>query len=787
MSVTIGNELILPMKRRRIAFLLAMLCLLLAGVFCWGAYIQWRQNVVQQKLEQARDGAVTSLLQVLSGQAKQLQNVVQRPAIVQVLGGGDVTAAAAAVREQFPGTEEVQVLTGDLSAAYADVARSGYARLGLIEAALGGDGVKAWVVRDGTQIGLGMAVMVKLGQAPAVVYLRLPLRGLISALDAIEVPNSTYLALRQGSYTVVERGSAALASGGEALAKPLGWVDLRVAAAVPQLENIPFDLGLLPSLIAAGVFVLVAAVLLLVAGGHRMLPRRHAQMADAEQEQFTLRESVVQESPERAIVLNEENNVALSSSLHLQSNLEAVVQPSLFHEDDIHGVVPGELNPGVAKLIGQAIGSAMQVKGLSDIVIGRDDRVSSFELSAALSDGLRHAGCNVVDIGLVPIPVVYFAACHLGVGSCVAVTGGHHPHDYNGFKIVLGGESLSSEAMSDLYQCITNGRLYASVDSGSLSERDVVDDYIQRIADDVQLNRPLKIVADLGHGAAEEILSRLFKAIGADLVSLYGDIDGVSLHGHPDSDELGNLQKLIQRVEQADADLGLAFDGDAASLRVVTRQGEVILSDSVLMLFATDVLQRNPGALVIYDAECTSKLSDYVLRNGGSPLMWKTGHSSIKAKMRETGAELAGEMSGYFFFKERWYGFEDALYAAARLLEILAQREGNPSQVFAALPHAYFTAQMEQSVECDAQACVQSFIEEVQRSVEGSVFDGARLFAFDGLRADFTDGWGLVRVSDTASALVLRFEADTQAGLERIQSAFRTHLQALLPGQILVF
>ncbi len=341
--------------------------------------------------------------------------------------------------------------------------------------------------------------------------------------------------------------------------------------------------------------------------------------------------------------------------------------------------------------------------------------------------------------------------------------------------------------MSDLYQCITNGRLYASVDSGSLSERDVVDDYIQRIADDVQLNRPLKIVADPGHGAAEEILSRLFKAIGADLVSLYGDIDGVSLIVHPDSDEPGNLQKLIQRVEQADADLGLAFDGDAASLRVVTREGEVILSDSVLMLFATDVLQRNPGALVIYDAECTSKLSDYVLRNGGSPLMWKTGHSSIKAKMRETGAELAGEMSGYFFFKEGWYGFEDALYAAARLLEILAQREDNPSQVFAALPHAYFTAQMEQSVEGDAQACVQSFIEEVQRSVEGGVFDGARLFAFDGLRADFTDGWGLVRVSDTASALVLRFEADTQAGLERIQSAFRTHLQALLPGQVLVF
>ncbi|HHW4680068.1 MAG TPA: phosphomannomutase/phosphoglucomutase, partial [Xylella taiwanensis] len=241
MSETTGNALLLPIKRHRMAFLLAMLCLLLTGVFGWGAYMQWRQNVVAQKLERARDGVVASLRQVLSGQVRQLQNVLQRPAIVQALSGGNATAAAAAIREQFPGAEEVQVLPDDLSAAYADVARSGYARLGLMEAALSGDGVKAWVVRDGTQIGLGMAVMVKLGQVPAVVYLRLPLRGLISALDAIDVPDSTYLALRQGSYTVVERGNAALASGGEALAKPLDWVDLRVAAVLPQLDTVLFD------------------------------------------------------------------------------------------------------------------------------------------------------------------------------------------------------------------------------------------------------------------------------------------------------------------------------------------------------------------------------------------------------------------------------------------------------------------------------------------------------------------------------------------------------------------
>ncbi|HHW4680878.1 MAG TPA: phosphomannomutase/phosphoglucomutase, partial [Xylella taiwanensis] len=413
----------------------------------------------------------------------------------------------------------------------------------------------------------------------------------------------------------------------------------------------------------------------------------------------------------------------------------------------------------------------------------RDGRLSSSELSAALSDGLRHAGCDVVDIGLVPTPVVYFAACHLDVGSCVAVTGGHHPPDYNGFKIVLGGEALSSEAINDLYRCIADGRLHVSVDPGRLNERDVVGDYIQRIADDVQLNRPLKIVADAGNGAAGEIVTRLFEAIGADLVPLYCDIDGTFPHRHPDLGEPGNLKNLIQMVERSDADVGIAFDGDAASLSVVTRQGRIVLSDRLLMLFAADVLQRNPGALVIYDVKCTSKLSDYVLRNGGSPLMWKTGHSLIKAKMRETSAELAGEMSGHFFFKERWYGFEDALYAAARLLEILAQHEDHPSEVFAALPDAYSTQELKQPVEGDTQALMRSFIEEVQRGGEGSVFDGGRLSTVDGLRADFADGWGLVRASDTAPGLVLCFEADTQVGLERIQNAFRTHLQALLPDQ----
>ncbi|HHW4678284.1 MAG TPA: phosphomannomutase/phosphoglucomutase [Xylella sp.] len=787
MSDTTGNTFFVRMQRPRISFMLAMLCLLLTCVFAWGAYMQWRHNVVAQTLEQARDGAVASVRQVLSDQVRQLQTVLELPGIVQVLRGGNATAVAVAIREKFPDAQEVQVLPDDLTAAYADVARSGYARLGLMEAALGSDGVKAWVVRDGAQIGLGMAVMVQLGQAPAVIYLRLPVRSLIGVFDTINVPDSTYLALRQGNYTVVERGSATLASGGEALAKPLDWVDLRVAAALPRLENIPFDLGLVPSLIVAIVCVLLVVILLLVVRGNVVLPRRrHVRVADTEE--LTLRESLEQEAQGHVPVLKKESvATATSSSLHFQSSPTTVVQASLFKADDIYGVVSGDLTPDVARLIGQAIGTAMHVKGLRGIVIGRDARLSSAELSAALSDGLRHTGCDVVDIGLAPTPVVYFAACHLDVSSCVAVTGGHHPSDYNGFKIVLGGESLSSEAISELYRCIVDGRFHMSVDPGRLNERDVIGDYIQRIADDVQLNRPLKIVADAGNGVAGEIVPRLFEAIGAELLPLHCEIDGAFPDRYPDTSNPENLQKLIQMVEHSDADLGIAFDGDAGSLSVVTRQGRVVLSDRLLMLFAADVLQRNPGALVIYDIKCTSKLSDYVLRHGGSPLMWNTGHSLIKTKMRETGAELAGDISGHFFFKERWYGFEDALYAAARLLEILAQREDHPSEVFAALPDPSFAHELKQSVEGDPYTLVASLIEEVQRGGEGSLFNGTRLFTVDGLRADFADGWGLVRASGVESALVLRFEADTQVGLERIQRAFRTHLQALLPEQKLMF
>ena len=533
-------------------------------------------------------------------------------------------------------------------------------------------------------------------------------------------------------------------------------------------------LDALPCLIVAGLLGFLTLAVLLAARGRLPQPRRAKAAAAGAEQEPTLRQSLQQQEPPPAPPLPE-GEAAPARLVPAQT-----VPAAIFRAYDIRGVVGRDLSPQVAALIGQAIGAVMQEQGLNEVVVGRDGRLSGPELSAALIEGLRRAGCHVTDIGLAPTPVVYFASFHLRAGSCVAVTGSHNPPDYNGFKIVIGGETLSGAAITDLYARISEGRLPTAAEPGRLEQRDVGDDYIQRIADDVQLDRPLKVVADAGNGVGGELAPRLLEAIGAEVIPLYCDVDGTFPNHHPDPSDPHNLEDLIQTVKRFDADLGIAFDGDADRLGVVTKEGTVIYPDRLLMLFAADVLQRNPGALVIYDVKCTGKLSDYVLRNGGSPMVWKTGHSLIKAKMRETDAELAGEMSGHFFFKERWYGFDDGLYAAARLLEILAQREESPSEVLAELPDSVSTPEIKLPLDGhDAHALVAQLVAAAQQ--EDSPFAGARLLTIDGLRADFPDGWGLVRASNTTPVLVLRFEADTSAALERIKDLFRSQLQALLP------
>jgi len=759
----------------RSASLLAVLLLLLAAWFGWSAYTQGRHAAIEGALEQARDRAVDELGRALAAQGGQYDALLKQGPVVAALAGGDASVAADSIREQFKGAEEARVWPADLAEAYADPAAFGYSRLALLESASRSDKAQVRVVRDGGQPRLGIAARVDLGGTPAVSFVRLPLLRLTGALDALEVPDAGYLALRQGGYSVVEKGDRGLSSSAEAMARPLGKDGLRVAAAVADVDGGPMGLGPIPCAVVAVLLVVLAVLALLAGRGRLRLPAGKREVVEEDADAPTLGESVRQQAAEAAALAVPSDGA--------EAPLRApgvAVSPEIFRAYDIRGVVGRDLTPAVAALIGQAIGSVMQAQGLREVVVGRDGRLSGPELSAGLIEGLRRAGCQVTDIGLAPTPVVYFAAYHLRAGSCVAVTGSHNPPDYNGFKIVVGGETLAGETITELYQRICEGRLHQAAEPGSLSQQDVSEDYIQRIADDVQLDRPLKVVADAGNGVAGEIAPRLLEAIGAEVIPLYCDVDGTFPNHHPDPSEPHNLEDLVQMVQRFDADIGLAFDGDADRLGVVTREGKVIYPDRLLMLFAADVLQRNPGALIIYDVKCTGKLQDFVLRHGGSPMMWKTGHSLIKSKMRETDAELAGEMSGHFFFKERWYGFDDGLYAAARLLEVLAQRDESPTEVLDELPDSLSTPEIKLPVNGSPHTLVDRFVAAAQ--MEGSPFEGARLATIDGLRADFSDGWGLLRASNTTPVLVLRFEADNATALERIRGLFRDQLQALLPG-----
>ncbi|WP_045728903.1 phosphomannomutase/phosphoglucomutase [Xanthomonas sp. GPE 39] len=778
----------LPQGLSKGAPLLTVLLFLLAGWFGWSAVRQLRAEQVSVALERARDASVTRATQALLGASKRLSECLQQPAVQKALASGDAAAVVQALRGDWKQVQDAQLLPVDLESSYADAPRFGYGRLALLEKAVLTGKVVTAVVHDGGGAKFGLAAPVSLGNRPSVIYLSLPLGLLTDPVAQVTVPDSGYLALRQGSYDVIAAGNSALSNHADALSRPLGDTGLRMVAALPDTEAGPFGLGALPCLLIAALLAVLRILLSLSARGY-LSPR--AARATAVAEEPTLQQSLQSQEP----LPPASPLPPLPQSLPPPPPAEVIpdmpvaapaVTAEIFRAYDIRGVVGRDLNPQVAALIGQAIGTMMQEQGLNEVVVGRDGRLSGPELAAALIEGLRRAGCAVIDIGVAPTPVVYFASYHLRAGSCVAVTGSHNPADYNGFKIVIGGQTLSGAAIADLHARICDGRLSAAAEPGRLQQRDVGRDYVQRIADDVQLDRPLKVVVDAGNGVGGELAPRLLEAIGVEVIPLYCDVDGTFPNHHPDPSDPHNLEDLVQTVRRFDADLGLAFDGDADRLGVVTHDGKVIYPDRLLMLFAADVLQRNPGALVIYDVKCTGKLSDYILRNGGSPLMWKTGHSLIKAKMRETDAELAGEMSGHFFFKERWYGFDDGLYAAARLLEILGQREESPSEVFAELPESIATPEIKVPLDGhDGHALIAQLA--IQAQQEGSRFAGARLLTLDGVRADFPDGWGLVRASNTTPVLVLRFEADNATALERVKALFRAQLQAVLPTVVLGF
>lgn len=752
---------------------LAALLGLLAAWWGWTGVRQWRGQQIVETLERSRDAVVDASGKALADPAKRLQAALQDASVQAALASGDAAAVIPALGAVWKDAAQGQFLPADLQAAYADPAAFGYAKLALIEAAQQDAKPATGVVKHGGKVMLGAAAPAGAG----VVFVPLPLQNLTGELQRAPVDDSAYLALRQGSHTLAERGNSSLSASADALARPVGASGLRVVAAVPEAVAGPFGLGAIGTIVLAALAAALAVLAALTSLGRVSMPRLKA-AAPEEPEGMTL-DQALRELPPLPTAATPSRSTDKEAPLVTQDLSD--INPGIFRAYDIRGVVGQDLSPLVAEMIGMAIGSVMQEQGLDDIVVGRDGRLSGPDLSAGLIEGLRKTGRNVIDIGLAPTPAAYFAAYHLRTGSSVAVTGSHNPPDYNGFKIVVGGQTLSGATITDLYERIRDGRLHQAKAKGSLSQRDVAGDYIQRIADDVQLDRPLKVVVDAGNGVAGHIGPRLLEAIGAEVIPLYCEVDGTFPNHHPDPSEPHNLEDLVQTVQRFDADIGLAWDGDGDRLGVVTKEGEMIFPDRLLMLFAADVLERNPGAQIIFDVKCTGKLLGWTLRHGGTPLMWQTGHSLIKAKMRETGAELAGEMSGHFFFQERWYGFDDGLYSAARLLEILARRDETPSEVMATLPSSISTPEIKVPVEGSPH-------EVVKRFVENAEFDGApRLTTIDGLRVDWEDGWGLVRASNTTPILVLRFEADDAAKLERVKNDFRAQLQKIAPELKLTF
>ena len=462
-----------------------------------------------------------------------------------------------------------------------------------------------------------------------------------------------------------------------------------------------------------------------------------------------------------------------------QASVPPSLPDSIFRAYDIRGVVPQTLTAETAYWIGRAIGAESLAKGEPHVSVGRDGRLSGPELVERLIRGVADSGCKVSDVGLVPTPALYYATHELAGHSGVMLTGSHNPPNYNGFKIVIAGDTLADEQIKALHTRLKTNDL--TWGEGSIERVDILPRYADVIIRDIKLARRMKVVVDCGNGVAGVIAPQLIEALGCEVIPLFCEVDGSFPNHHPDPSKPENLLDLIARVKETNADIGLAFDGDADRVGVVTNAGTIVFADHLLMLFAQDVLQRNPTAEVIFDVKCTRRLIPLIKENGGRPLMWKTGHSLIKKKMKETGALLAGEMSGHIFFKERWFGFDDGIYSAARLLEILSKRQVTAEELFETFPNDISTPEINIDVTDESKF---SIIEALHDAQWG---EAAELTSIDGVRVDYPHGWGLVRASNTTPVLVLRFEAETEAELQRIKDVFHAQLKRVAPDLQLPF
>ena len=443
----------------------------------------------------------------------------------------------------------------------------------------------------------------------------------------------------------------------------------------------------------------------------------------------------------------------------------------IFRANDIRGIAYEDLNQEVVINLGKALGSEAQDRGLSEFIIGRDGRLSSPDIFEWLSSGVISSGCNVIDIGIVTSPMFYHSTFSLSSSSGVVITGSHNPGDYNGFKIVFQNNSTSSEEITFLKNRVINKDFRRG--NGLLKSENIEESYINRIVDSINIEKKLDISIDCGNGAAGIVAKKVYERLGCNVIELYGEVDGSFPNHHPDPSKIENMQDLINSVEINNSSIGLAFDGDADRLGVISPEGEMIYPDRQMILFAKQVIQNNPNSKIVFDVKCSKLLSDAIINLGGEPLICKTGHTFIKQKIRETDAQLGGEMSGHIFFNDRWPGFDDGIYAGARMLEIIAVSE--EKNIFYNVPNLVSTPEINIPVSDDKK------FEIVEKFIENSHFDDALIIDIDGIRVEFERGWGLLRASNTSPVLVLRFEAETENDLENIKNLFNQNLKSIDP------
>ena len=760
--------------------------LVLAGaMYAWSLWQSSTSESEQQQVQASAQWVARDVKQALDGALAAVDAALDVPALARLLAAGDtdaLRAQEAQLSAAIPRALGTRIFTShQREPNYEAVPPVTYASLEMMRgAAETGTAPPPEVLLFGEReqhIALVRPIATD-GTVHGFVLLGLEVALLSDAVSNADLP-SGYAELVQGggrSVLVVGRnGNAAFRQGVPLATLPVAGSALRVLfwgasreVAQPEDSGLP----MLP---------LMGALLVVIAGaGFAVLRKRQRTPALAGKDAGRSRAGEIRSGlSEKLAALHEHDQDGEPAPQ--QADRGGALSDEIFRAYDVRGVVGKTLTSEVVRQLGQAIGSEAYERGQQTLCVGYDGRVSSPELAAAVIQGLRESGRDVIDVGRVPTPVLYFATYYLETGSGVMVTGSHNPPHYNGLKIMLGGDTLFGEDIQALKRRIRDEDLHTG--SGNLQSMDISADYIRRVSEDVPvaLGNAFKVVLDCGNGVAGDFAPKLIRALGHDVVELYCDVDGNFPNHHADPSQPENLDDLIAAVKANDADLGFAFDGDGDRLGMVDASGRIVWPDTQMMLFARDVLARNPGAQIVFDVKCSSRLAKVIAKLGGKPVMYKTGHSYIKNKLKETGAPLAGEMSGHIFFKERWYGFDDALYAASRMLEILMNFKQKPTEVFARLPAGVSTPELRVDMEEGESTNFMASLADLEQ------FTDARVSTIDGVRVDWKDGWGLVRASNTTPSLVLRFEGDDEQSLERIKQTFRKLLLDRRPDLSLPF